>query len=86
MMKKILLSSVLALGALQAWAGPVELVKDGKAVAEIVLAKDANQGMKLAADDLQLYLGKISGAELKIVNPPLPAATFRIFTLSNPNG
>ena len=61
------------------WAAPVELVKDGKAVAEIVLAKDANQGMKLAAEDLQLYLGKISGAELKIVNSPTPDVKNRIY-------
>ena len=61
------------------WAAPVELVKDGKAVAEIVIAKDANQGMKLAAEDLQLYLGKISGAELKIVNSPTPDVKNQIY-------
>ena len=61
------------------WAAPVELVKAGRAVAEIVLAKDANQGMKLAADDLQLYLGKISGAELKIVNSPTPDVKNQVY-------
>ena len=78
-MKKILLSSVLLLGALWAGAAPVELVKDGKAVVEIVLAKDANQGMKLAAEDLRFYLGKISGAELKIVNSPTPDVKNQIY-------
>ena len=79
MMKKILLSSVLALGALQAWAGPVELVKDGKAVAEIVLAKDANRSACLAAEDLRFYLCKISGAELKIVNSPTSDVKTQIY-------
>ena len=58
------LSLMLLFLTVAVWAAPVELVKAGRAVAEIVLAKDANQGMKLAADDLQLYLGKFSGAEL----------------------
>lgn len=52
------------------WAAPVELVKDGKAVAEIVMDHNANQSVKCAARDLQEYLKMISGAELAIVAEP----------------
>ena len=70
-MRKVicLLSAVLLVSA-PVWAAPVELVKDGNAVSEIVTAPEANQSVKLAAKDLQDYLKRISGAELKIVNTP----------------
>jgi len=48
----------------------VELVKDGQAVSEIVIAQGAVQGVKLAAEDLQKHLDLISGAKLPIVNAP----------------
>lgn len=48
-------------------AASVELVRDGKAVAEIVLAGNANPSQKLAAEDLQNFFKEISDAELKIV-------------------
>ena len=50
--------------------GAVKLVRDGVAVSEIVIAKDAVQGVKLAAEDLQKHLELISGAKLPIVNAP----------------
>ena len=52
------------------FAAPVALVKDGKAVSEIVTAPDANQSVRLAAKDLKDYLKKISGADIEIVNTP----------------
>ena len=62
----------MALGLLLAapLSADVELVRDGKPVAEIVVAEDAAQGVKLAADDLQKHLELISGARLPIVNAP----------------
>jgi len=68
MRKKAFLISIFL--SLEIWAAPVQIVKDGSPVAEIVTAQDANQSIKLAAKDLQYYLQKISGAELKIVNVP----------------
>ena len=65
-----LICGTFAMLALCATAAPVDLVRDGEPVAEIVLAKDANQSMKLAAKDLQEFLKKISGAELAIVEAP----------------
>lgn len=36
--------------------GVVDLVKDGRAVSEIVIAEDAVQGVKLAAEELRKHL------------------------------
>jgi Domain of unknown function (DUF4838) len=59
--------------------GAVELVNEGKATAEIVIAKDAVQGVKLAAEDLQKHLELISGAKLRIVNAPSPNAKTHVY-------
>ena len=53
----------------------LDIVKDGKAVSEIVLAKDANQSQKLGAADLQEFFEKISGAKVEIV--PTPSGKFK---------
>ncbi len=79
-MNKVFLSfTVLFLGTAMVLAAPVELVEDGKAIAEIVIAKEPNQSVKLAAKDLQDYLKRISGAELKIVSEPTPKMKNRVF-------
>ena len=46
------------------------IVKDGKPQAEIVVSKDAPRMAKLAAEELQAYVEKISGAKLSIANAP----------------
>jgi hypothetical protein len=43
------------------------LVKDGKPQATIVVAVDASKNAKIAAEELQLYVQKMSGAKLPIV-------------------
>ncbi len=48
----------------------VELVRDGKPVAEIVIAEDPLPQVTLAAAELREHIRKISGAELDIVNRP----------------
>lgn len=48
----------------------LELIKDGKPLAEIVISEQASPSAKLAADELRKYLKKISGAELAIVSAP----------------
>ena len=60
-------------------AARVEVVRDGTAVSEIVLAKDANQSMKLAAMDLQDYLKQISGAKVPIVEAPTSSANNQVY-------
>ena len=48
----------------------VEIVEDGKAVADIVLSGKAKPGEKTAAKELQRHIEKMSGARLPIVNTP----------------
>ena len=48
----------------------LDVVKDGEACAEIVVAEDANSGVVLAANDLRLHLKLISGAGVPVVNAP----------------
>jgi hypothetical protein len=43
------------------------VVRDGKAAATIVIAADAGEKVKIAANDLQTYLAKMSGAKLPLV-------------------
>ena len=68
MRKRLLATLMFLLG------GPVfadvQLVKNGEAVSEIVIAENAVQGVRLAAEDLQKHLEWISGAKLSIVNAP----------------
>ena len=47
-----------------------QIVKDGKAAAEIVIPKDANPIVKTAATEFQDIIAKMSGAKLDIVNEP----------------
>ena len=47
-----------------------QLVKDGKATAEIVISKDANPIVNTAATEFQGIIEKMSGAKLEIVGEP----------------
>jgi hypothetical protein len=47
-----------------------QIVKDGKATAEIVIPKDANPIVKTAATEFQGIIAKMSGAKLDIVSEP----------------
>ncbi len=49
----------------------VEIVKDGKPLAQIVVAKDADSAEKFSAADLQHWIKEITGAKLPIVNTPV---------------
>lgn len=67
-MKQLFILTSLLLGTwLQA---QVAIVSDGAARAEIVTAADAPPMVALAAQELQTYLRRISGAELPIVHQP----------------
>jgi hypothetical protein len=58
--------------------GGVDLVRNGRAVSEIVIAPGAIQAVKLAAQDLQKHLRLMSGAELPIVAAPSPGVPSRV--------
>lgn len=48
----------------------VDLARNGKAVADIVVSKNAVPSVKTAANELKRHLSKISGAEFPIVDAP----------------
>src|SRR5258708_2165772 len=51
------------------------LVKDGQPRAQIIIAENPPHTVRLAAQDLQTYVEKISGAHLPIVTKPSEQAT-----------
>lgn len=69
---------VVAVAAILCSGGPARgsaagewLVHDGEALAQIVVAAEPPRTVRLAADELQGYLAKISGAEVAIVTEPV---------------
>ena len=52
--------------AIQASAAAMTLVENGQSACTIVIAPDAGAQEKAGADDLQLYLGKMSGAKVPV--------------------
>ena len=55
------------------------IVKDGQPQAEIVVAGDAVPAVKLAAQDLAVYVEKLSGARLPVVNAPGPNVPVQLY-------
>lgn len=66
-MKPICVLLLLSLAAL-AWAGKITLVANGKPTAVIILAEQPTENARVAAEELQRYLEKISGAKLLILS------------------
>lgn len=62
---------LVACGSMPAYG--VELVRDGRPLAEIVVATDADPSVRTAAGELRKYLQKMSGAELPVVGRPTGA-------------
>ena len=57
----------------------VEIVKDGKAVSEIVLPLDASASVQTAGSEIQHSIEAMSGAKLPIVNVASPDVANQIF-------
>ena len=55
------------------------LVKDGKPHAEIVIADNPPRSVRFAAEELQTYVEKISGARLEVVTSPTGAVPVPIY-------
>ncbi len=68
-------------GWMAAWPafGETLLVKDGRPLADIVIAEKPPRMVKLAAEELQAYIEKISGAKLAISNTPGPDVPAHIY-------
>jgi hypothetical protein len=64
-----------------AWPAAAEtfLVKDGQPNAEIIVAEDASRPTELAAEELQTYVEKMTGARLPIGPKPSDPAANRIY-------
>lgn len=83
-MKNVLLLVLpLAASAVAFSAKGMDIVREGRPCAEIVVARDAHNGVQAAARDLQEHLERISGARLGIVSEPGAGATNRIYVGEN---
>ena len=71
--------SIITLFSLSGLASGVELVKDGKPVAEIVLSESASPSVKAAGSELQRHIEKISGAKLPIVDKVSPTVPNQVY-------
>jgi len=76
--RSVVASLILLAVTCPAEAG-VDLVREGRAVSEIVVAPDALQVVRLAAQDLQKHLKLICGAELPIVAAPSPGVPNQVY-------
>jgi len=63
----------------------VFIAKDGKATSEIVIAENATRGTHLAAQELQIYVAKISGAKLTIVTAPTNTVPVKLYVGQSPH-
>ena len=73
------LATTLGVGLAAQSAEESFLVEDGKAQAAIVIAKDPTRMQKLAAEELQKYVQKISGAELPIGTAPVSELPMSVY-------
>lgn len=71
--------SIAAMFCMTCASFAVDLVKDGKPVAEIVLAESAEPSVKTAANELQINLEKMSGAKLAIVTNVSPDVKNQVY-------
>jgi hypothetical protein len=78
----------IAISIATLWPGPVSaqstIVKEGQAQAEIVIADHPPRMVNLAAEELQTYLRKISGARLAITNAPTRDVAVQIYVGKSP--
>jgi tetratricopeptide (TPR) repeat protein len=85
-MKHILLFAALALAPLAPMrADDFFLVKDGQPQAEIIIAENPQRAVRFAAQDLQTYVGKISGAMLRIATQPSSSVPVQVYVGRSPH-
>ncbi len=73
-----LIACLLHVALCHAFTADTFIVQNGEARAQIVIANDPPRSVRLAAQDLQTYVEKISGAHLPIVTQP-SAQNVKIF-------
>ena len=70
---------MVALALVEACRGQVLLVTDGKPSADIVVETNALASVKLAAQDLQEHIEKMSGTKMEITNAPQDKFKFHVY-------
>ena len=73
------LTGLLFAQAAELRAADAFLVENGQPRAEIVIAQKPQRSVRVAAQDLQTYLEKISGAKLPIVTEPSGDGVAKLF-------
>ena len=85
LLRLLLITACFLFAALHPAIAEPFLVENGQAKAEIILAADPPRTTRMAARELQMYLQKISGAELAIVEQPSTAGLVPIFVGQSPH-
>jgi len=67
-----------AMAPLAVWGSALTIVKDGNPTAAIVIAEHPTVAARFAADELQMHLRLMSGAEVPIITDASPVAGTRI--------
>ncbi|MEI6422966.1 MAG: hypothetical protein WCP55_12165, partial [Lentisphaerota bacterium] len=65
-------------------SGEAFIVKDGQPQSEIVIGTETPRMVKLAAEEFQSYVEKISGAKLAITNTPAETVPVKIYVGKSP--
>ena len=76
-MKNLLPAVIICFCAAAAYSA--QLVKDGQPAAEIILDTNAHASVKVAAEQIQKYIEKMSGAKLEIVSAPTGKYPARLY-------
>ncbi|MFA7158982.1 MAG: DUF4838 domain-containing protein [Kiritimatiellia bacterium] len=74
-----LLAAFISLVVVRTSPADVELAKDGQPMADIVVETNAISSVQLAANDLQEFIEKMSGARLEITNAPSDKFKFHVY-------
>ena len=78
------LSTLMSLGVAQTDSAGPFLAKDGQPQSEIVISEEPARMAKLAAEELQAYVEKITGAKLPISTAP--SKNCPVTTSTSPSG
>lgn len=83
--RTLLITSLVMTAFLAAPAsGESFLVKDGRPLAEVVVAEKPPRMAKLAGEEFQAYVEKITGAKLPVVTAPTPGVAVEVYIGKSP--
>jgi hypothetical protein len=79
MLKETMAVALTSLWLAQPASGQIVLVKDGRPQAEIVIAEKPARTARLAAEELQTYVEKMTGAKLPILTTPTAGTPVQVY-------